>query len=136
MNQFDRLSPTIGFAVAAIGAVGSVGAIFHVGGRNLAPSAETILFWVWVASPCLCLAAANAYSAHCRTSTRRVVLVATVLVAVGGLSVYADALLRPQHSTSALIFIFLPLWSLLLVLVVTPIVAIAVATMRRRAPGA
>ncbi len=136
MNRFDRLSPALGATVAAIGALGSVGAVFYAGGCDLAPSAEALLFWVWVASPCLCLAAANAYSSHFSTAPRRIVLVATIVVAVGGLSVYGNTLLRPQHSTSALIFIFLPLWSLLLVLVVTPIVAIAVAITRRRAPGA
>ena len=136
MNQFARFTPAIGATVAALGAIGSVGALVYAGGRDVAPSAETVLFWVWVASPCLCLAAANMYSAHCSTSTRRVVLVATVVIASGGLAVYGNTLFRPQHSTSALIFIFLPLWSLLLVLVVTPIVAIADATLRRRAPGA
>ena len=136
MSEPSGAFPKIGLAVSGLGTVGCVAILLRAGGVAHALELSTLLFAVWVASPLLCLVLANALSPRWPRPTRLLAFFSTVIIVAGSLLVYADTVFRPQHSTGALIFIFLPLWSLLFILVGIPVLGLLLERRHKPAPGA
>ena len=114
---------SITYTVVAIGAVGTLGVMAYAG-----QSFESLVsgFTLWALAPFATFAAA------CALARRRgvivVALIAGVVATLFAAFTYIDAFFIHIHSTSALVFIFVPLYQL-----VAAVILLLVAFVTRRA---
>jgi hypothetical protein len=113
------------FMAVPIGAVGSIGFMLRVGQRNESRMLLA-MFTVWVLSPFLALAWAQAKSRRWPASAQSLLSGVTLLVAFGSLLIYGIVALGPPRPQPAFWFLMLPLASWLL------LVAVIVAGLKRK----
>ncbi len=119
---------TVGLIAVVVGAAGSVTMMLRTGSRN--PSSVLMLmFAVWVLSPFVALALADAVSARWSATTRTAIHVMMLLLAAATLAAYAGLLAMPAGSKPAFPYLIVPLASWLLLGMIVPFV---VFTSRRR----
>jgi hypothetical protein len=97
---------SITYTVLAIGALGTLGVMAYAG-----QSLESLVsgFTLWALAPFATFAAACALA---RRAVAIGVLVAAVVATLFAAFIYIDAFFIHIHSTSALVFIFIPLYQL------------------------
>jgi len=96
-----------------IGAAGSI-ALMLQAGRN-SPRLLVVLFTMWVLSPFVVLAAADAVSKGWSVQTRATLYTVMLVVALGSLVAYGVDASRPAHAQAAFIFVIVPPASWLLI---------------------
>ena len=111
------------FAVAAAGAAGSVALLLYVGHRNDS-SILLLLFSIWVTSPFVALILTNMASKRWAASTRRALCGVILILALGSLTLYANAASIPAGSRHAFPFLVVPLGSWLLLITTIPLAAL------------
>jgi hypothetical protein len=113
-------------AVALIGVVagagGSVGLMLSVGHRNDSVLL-LVLFAIWVLSPFTALLLTTLVAKRWSVLTRATLYSVMLVLTVGSLAIYADAVLRPPRSAPAFVFLVVPLGSWLLMMIVVPMAA-------------
>ena len=114
---------SITYTVIAIGAVGTLGVMAYAG-----QSLQSLLsgFTLWALAPFATFAAACALARS--RSVIVVALIAAVVATLFAAIIYIDAFFIHIHSTSALVFIFVPLYQL-----VAAAILLLVAFVTRRA---
>jgi len=110
----------IGLCSLATAAAFTIWAMLHGAGGVF----EWSWFYPWALSPYIVLGILCITSATRAAATRRAALVAAVLVSIVSAHAYVNAMFFDVSSTSALIFIFMPLYSLIGGLVVYGVVAV------------
>lgn len=106
----------IGLAVIALGVLVTFGIMASTTSAvgNLTDLLITLGFYSWVALPFAVLIALTFYI-HRKgfsTASRAAVLITSILVVVTSVLVYWTSIFNPESSTSALVFIFIPLYAL------------------------
>jgi glucan phosphoethanolaminetransferase (alkaline phosphatase superfamily) len=105
----------LGIGVAVIGAVAALGIMVSttsaVGG--LSDLAFTLGFYVWVLLPFVLLILLNSYAHRSGLSPapRAAALLTTVVVVVSSVFIYWSSIFGSESSTSALVFLFIPLYA-------------------------
>jgi hypothetical protein len=111
MNEPVRTS-SIGFFIALLGGVAAIAIMNHASAGG-AISAGVVIAYFWVASPFLVLCGLNLYCLKApATHALRFSAAITSCVVFLSVFLYANAAFSSHSSTAALIFIFLPAWSL------------------------
>ena len=116
-----------------VGAAGSLGVMLQAGRR--APPVLLVLFTGWVLAPFVALAWANVVSTRWSPRDRAVLLGLTLVVALGSVGIYADAVVRTPKTTPTRWFLLVPLGSLLLLAIVVAIAALGSRRDSRRGAG-
>lgn len=114
-----------------IGAAGSLALMFRAG--QSAPRFLLVLFALWVVSPFVVLAIADALSTRWSTFTRGALHAMTILVTILSLAGYAVVALGPPRQKNAPVFVLTPPLSWLLIGIALPTAAII--SRRRSARG-
>ena len=129
-----RLRATARIAVL-IGAVGSAGFLLRAGQRT--PPLLLVIMSLWVLSPFVAIAWADAVSKHWPVFTRAGLYGVTLAIALTSLAVYAHNAVRPRTAQAGFVFVVVPLISWVLMAIVLPIVALISCGLARRAtpPG-
>jgi hypothetical protein len=122
-NRLLGVLRTAALVAVPAGAVGSVGLMLHAGRHN--PSRILLaLFTLWVISPFIALASANAllkrWPVHARAALHSVMLIVTL----GSLAIYADVALGPPRAKTAAVFVVVPPSSWLVTAIVVSIAAL------------
>jgi hypothetical protein len=99
-----------------VGAVGSVGLMLRAG-RNT-PRLLLVFFVIWVLSPFVALAWANAASPRWPALTRATLYWVTLVVTLGSLAFYSELIKRPTGTANAFVFVIVPPVSWLLLAIV------------------
>jgi len=114
MNMSERLAPAVGLGLALAGGIATAFLLLRAS-AGTPISGGILVFHFWVALPFIALCGLNLYclkasSAH---PLRTPAALTTLVVVALSVFIYADAVFNPRSSTAALVFLFLPLWSLL-----------------------
>jgi hypothetical protein len=96
-----------------IGAVSSIGFLFHASHRT--PRLLLLLFVLWVLSPFVTGVLADLVSKRWSILTRATLYVVMLVVVLGSLATYLDDAWRPRKAQAAVVFVAVPLASLLLI---------------------
>ena len=105
------------------GTAGSLGLFLRAGQRT--PRPLLVVFVIWVLSPFMALAVADAVSKGWSTRTRATLHGVMLVVALGALAVYGRDALRPRKAQPAFVYVIVPPVSWLLMAAVIPIAAFA-----------
>jgi hypothetical protein len=107
-------APAAGVILALVGGVASLAILGHASSGGTAGIGVEIGFAIWVALPFVLALAVNLYCLRAPAGHPLSIaaVVASGMVALSAL-LYARSVFAPRSSTEALIFVFLPLWSLL-----------------------
>ena len=130
------IGPLRGAARAAVlvGAVGSVGLMFHASQHP--PRLLLVLFVIWVLAPFIALALADAASKHWPVITRATLYCVMLVVTLGGLAAYGYDLMKPPRAQAAFVFVIVPLASWLLIATAIPVAALIPVRLSRGGDGA
>jgi len=104
--HLSRVSTAIGLCTLTASAVFSIWIMLQGAGGTFRWS----WFYPWVLSPYVAFGILCVKLAHRSSTSRRAALVAAVIVSVISVYAYVNAMLVDVSSTSALIFVFMPLY--------------------------
>ena len=128
MNASTTKASTVGplrrtslFAML-IGAVGSIGFLFHASHRT--PRLLLALFVLWVLSPFVIGVLADAVSRRWSVLTRATLYGVMLVVTLGSLAIYLDDALKTRKALAAFVFVAVPPASLLLIGIAVPAAAL------------
>jgi biotin transporter BioY len=105
-----------------IGAVGSIGFLFHASHRT--PRLLLALFVLWVLSPFVIGVLADAVSRRWSVLTRATLYGVMLVVTLGSLAIYLDDALKTRKAQAAFVFVAVPPASLLLIGIAVPAAAL------------
>jgi hypothetical protein len=113
-----------------IGAIGSIGFLWHAGQRT--PPLVLTLMTLWVLAPFIGLFAACIAAKRWPQSLRRTVHVAAVAIALGSLVTYGTPALKPHDRPAAFLFVAVPFASWLLGITAIALGALISSSMKSR----
>ena len=112
-----KVLKSLTLAVAALGALISLGILASITSApaDVSETLFTVGFYIWVALPfaLLAIATLSIYRKPYSNAAQLAILVAALAVTSASVWAYWMAVFRPTSSTSALIFVVVPLYSLI-----------------------
>lgn len=125
---------SVALCAVVAGAVGSVGLMLRAGRRNDS-LLLMVLFTIWVLSPFIALAWANAGSQRWSVLTRTTLYCVTLVLTLGSLAIYSELIKRPKGTPNAFVFIVVPPASWLLMTIALAIAALISRRLSSRGTG-
>ena len=121
---------TLATVASIIGAIVSLWLMLSL--HSSAPLFLVILFVGWVVSPFAALVATHLLSSRWSPSTRRALQVATMIVVIGSVALYADVAFRPPASQPAARWLIVPAVSWLVIAILPFIIKLLSRTRSAR----
>lgn len=119
-NETRSVLRSLSVVILIIGAIGSLGFMFHTGRNN--PSVVLMaLFTVWVLSPYVVLLVLDGISTRWTDAARRILYGLMLFLTLFSLLGYSGVLI-PSAAKPAFVFLVVPLISLGLIVLIIPIV--------------
>ena len=129
-----RLLRTAGLIAVIAGAAASLGFLFHASQRR--PPLLMVIFVIWVSSPFVALAIANAISGRWSVLTRATLYGVMLAVALGSLAIYGHDAASPRRAQAAFVYVVVPPASWLFMAIVVPMGAFISGRLSGRDGGA
>ena len=134
-SGFLGLLRAVALIAVVAGAVGSLGLMLRAGQRT--PRLLLVVFVIWVLSPFVSLAWANAVSKRWSVLTRATLYCVTLVITLGSLAIYGElVVVKPPGSANAFLFVVVPPGSWLLLAIVVPTAAFISRSRSHRGAGA
>jgi uncharacterized membrane protein len=122
-----------GITALVIGAMGSIGLLFHASQHP--PPFLLALFVIWVLAPFVVLGVAEMLSKRWSTLTRTTLHSVMLVVALGTLAVYEDDALGRRTAHPAFVYVLVPPVSLALIAIALSIAAVISGRQSRKLTG-
>lgn len=132
-DRFLALLRAVALIVVLVGAVGSIGLMFHASQHP--PPFLLAFFVIWVLSPFVMLGVANVVSKRWSALTRMTLFSVIFVVTLGTLATYGDNALGHRTAHAAFVYVIVPPASWLLIAIALPIAAVISGRLSRRDGG-